>query len=610
MTLYEKNMQELKNKYPMIYNTIKDACAEESTDIVHIETARNGGSVIVYNDNGKIVFLNSKYDPENEAAKYMSETFEMSNDAVLMMYGLSNGYYIKEYMKHTKGNTKCIVFEPSLDIFIQVVLHIDISDIIKSERICIVVEDINMELFSMAADNWIDMGNKGSNKIMAAPKYVELFHESYEKFKQNCIDRYINLYAIANAVVDFGRNEVISVLHNMKYLIGCRCGTELKGRFPEDMPAIVVSAGPSLEKNVELLKDAKGKAFIFVVDAAVSKVMELGIKPDAIISIDPRKPVEQFKCKGIDELPFFVHTNSNAQVLEYVNSNHLFFFSSDSIVWNDLFEKMGTKIDTLSLGGSVATAAITCLISWGIKRIILIGQDLAFTGNRMHVGEEEMELDNDENLYTHVKDINGNDTITSWIFYNYLRWIEETALKHRDIHFIDATEGGAFKNHCEQMTLKEAIETYCTQEYNISDILLSLPRLFEDDHYQMIIDALEKMKMDFRNMRKQSINCKVDCFKGKKIIESRTGNFRELKQINRNIVNTVDMIKNSAEYDCIYKWTAKSELNMLKYNDVNSDSEEAAIQRCERNATYFAELADAMTDLIKIVDDCIAQLMQ
>ncbi|MCM1082991.1 MAG: DUF115 domain-containing protein [Clostridium sp.] len=610
MTLYEKNMQELKNKYPIIYNAVKDACAEELSDLVHIEDARKGGQIVVYHDNGNDVYLNSKYDPENEALKYMEETFEMQNEAVLMMCGLSNGYYIREHMKHTKGNTKCIVFEPSLDIFIQVVLHIDISDLIKSERICIVVKNINMELFSIAADNWIDMGNKDFNKIIVAPKYVELFNEDYEKFKQNCIDKYINLYSVANAVVDFGTNEVINVLHNMKYLIGCRCGTELKGRFPENLPAIVVSAGPSLEKNVALLKDAKGKAFIFVVDAAVSKVMELGIKPDAIISIDPRKPVEQFKCKGIGELPFFVHTNSNTQVLKYVNSNHLFFFSSDSIIWNDLFDKMGTEIETLSLGGSVATAAIACLISWGIKRIILIGQDLAFTGNRMHVGEEEMQINHDGNAYTHVKDIYGNETTTSWIFYNYLRWIEEAALKHKDIHFIDATEGGAYKNHCEQMTFKAAIERYCTQEYNISDILLSLPRLFEGSHYQLIIDALEKMKVDFRNMRRQSINCKADCLKGKKIIESRTGNFKELKQINRNIVNTINTIKNSDEYDCIYKWTAKSELDMLKYNNVKSDSEETAIQKCERNARYFNELANAMTELIKIVDECIVQLKQ
>lgn len=610
MTLYEKNMQELKIKYPIIYNAVKDACTDEPSDIVHIETARNGGSAIVYNDNGKDVFLNSKYDPGNEAAKYMEETFEMQNEAVLLMFGLSNGYYIREHMKHVKGNTKCIVYEPCMDILIQVILHIDISELIKSERICLVVEDVNMEAFSIAAGNWIDMGNKDLNKIMAAPKYAELFYESFEKFKQNFMDRYINLYAIANAVVNFGTYEVINVIHNMKYLTGCRCGTALKGRFPEDMAAIVVSAGPSLEKNVALLKEAKGKAFIIAVDAAVSKVMELGIKPDAIISVDPRKPVEQFKCDGIDELPFFVHTNSNTNVLKYVKSNNLFFFSSDSVVWNNLFEKKGTKIEELSLGGSVATAAITCLISWGIKRIILIGQDLAFTGNRMHAGEGEMEIENDNNAYTHVKDIYGNDTITSWTLYNYLRWIEEAALKHRDIHFIDATEGGAFKRHCEQMTLKDAIERYCTKEYNISDILLSLPRLFEGSDCRLIMDALEKMKLDFRNMRKRLINCKADCLRGKKIIESGTGNFKEIKQINRNIANTVDMIKNADEYDCIYKWTAKSEFDMLKNDNMQSDSKEAAILKCVRNAQYFDDLANAMPELIEIVEACISEFTE
>lgn len=610
MTIYEKNMEALKKKYQIVYEALKGVDADGTPDIVRVEDARKGGQVVVYNDNGKDSYLNSKYEPENEALKYMEDTFEMQGSALLLMYGLSNGYYVREHIKQSKNNTKCIVFEPSKDVFMQVILNIDISDLIQSERVCIVIKNVNTETFSTVMSKWLDMTNKDANKLMAAPKYVDLFRDGYEDFKQSCAEMYKRLYMLANIVMDYGSEEVKNEIHNMKFLEGCRCATELKGTFPEAMPAIVVAAGPSLEKNVELLRAAKGKAFIFVVDAAIPKVMELEIRPDAIISIDCARSAEQFQYQGINEIPFFVNINSSRSVLDYVQSKNLFFFSSDSAVYNDLFLKMERHMPAMDMGGSVATAAITNLISWGVKRIILIGQDLAFTGNRIHVGEDAVDIEDDNGLYKYIKDVDGNDVVTRFDYYTYLKWIEETAINHKDIEFIDATEGGAFKKNLKQMTLKNVIEKYCTCEYNISDILLSVPRLFEGNDRQLIIEALEKMKRDFQNMRKQLIYCKADCIKGKKILESNVGNLNEINRINKNIVKTVNMIRKSDESDCIYKWTAETEFNMLKNNNADDNSQESAIQKCERNAKYFGELADAMPELLNIVEECLLEIRQ
>ncbi len=72
----------------------------------------------------------------------------------------------------------------------------------------------------------------------------------------------------------------------------------------------------------------------------------------------------------------------------------------------------------------------------------------------------------------------------------------------------------------------------------------------------------------------------------------------------------MDMIKNADEYDCIYKWTAKSEFDMLKNDNMQSDSKEAAILKCVRNAQYFDDLANAMPELIEIVEACISEFTE
>ena len=70
-------------------------------------------------------------------------------------------------------------------------------------------------------------------------------------------------------------------------MIGCRniyqIRQALEGLNVEEIPAILVSAGPSLDKNISELKKAQGKAFIVVVDAALRTVLRAGVRPDLTI---------------------------------------------------------------------------------------------------------------------------------------------------------------------------------------------------------------------------------------------------------------------------------------------------------------------------------------
>ena len=84
--------------------------------------------------------------------------------------------------------------------------------------------------------------------------------------------------------------------------------------FPKDIPAIVVSAGPSLAKNKHLLKEAKGKAFIAVVDSAISTVMSMGVIPDMVFTLDYKKSKKHFTSEGLNKVPFVAENDSSSAV--------------------------------------------------------------------------------------------------------------------------------------------------------------------------------------------------------------------------------------------------------------------------------------------------------
>lgn len=607
--IYDNNLEALRQNYQKVYEAIDGRKLKCGSSQISVKTAKTGDKIIVVNNEDKEIYMNSRYNPQSEADKYMGEAFDLPDEALLIMYGLSNGSYIRSYLEHANSKTKCVIYEPSIDIFLNVLNEIDITDILMSERVRIIVSGINDEEFAVVMSGWLQVYNKDTSKLMAAPKYIDIFRDGYEDFKRNLIDLYEKLYVLVNTAVDSGKRAVKNDIYNMRFLKGCRNGMSLAGKFPEDMTGIVVSAGPSLEKNIQLLKEAKGKALIFVVDSAISKVMSIGVTPDAIITVDSAKPLRLFEEYNLRDIPFFVDMDSNTEVLEHVKSDNYYFFSSDSVVWDELFKKAGSELVAMDSGGSVATAAIANMIAWGFKRIVMIGQDLAFTGNRMHAGEEITEFGEDNDRYTYVKDADGNEQIIRKDYYIYLRWIEEIAYRFSNIDFIDATEGGSVKKNTRRMTFREVIDTYCTEEYDISGIFKDAPRLFAGNDSQYILEALDKMKQDFKNMKKQMASCIADCRLGKRILETGENNIKELKRINASIKKTDEMIEDSDERMYIYKYMALAEVNMMKdMYEEEDDNIRESIRMYEKSRRYYEEITSQIPELIDMIDDCKKQI--
>lgn len=127
-------------------------------------------------------------------------------------------------------------------------------------------------------------------------------------------------------------------------------------------------------------------------------------------------------------------------------------------------------------------------MQWGFKKIILIGQDLAFTNNMIHVdGNADEEIDINDRDYEFVEGINGDMLPVRKDYFQYLRWIEELGYNNKDIEIIDATEGGAKKRYTTIMTLQEAILKYCVTGYDIPAILEGVPMLFAGEDKNLLL---------------------------------------------------------------------------------------------------------------------------
>ena len=106
--MYDKNIESLKKNYPDVYDKIISGNVEYDNSNIAIETAKNGEPIIKYSIQDRDIYLNSRYNPSREASKYIEEYVDMPEESILIVYGLSNGSYIRAYLENISKNTICI----------------------------------------------------------------------------------------------------------------------------------------------------------------------------------------------------------------------------------------------------------------------------------------------------------------------------------------------------------------------------------------------------------------------------------------------------------------------------------------------------------------------
>ncbi len=610
MELFERNLEALKNSQRDLYDYLCKS-GDIETEGVSVETAKNGEFIVAMDITQKI-YLNSRYNPASEAEKYLRDIVTMPDEAVLIMFGLANGSFAREFLRSNKKKTHCMVVEPDVRIFYQVIHMIDISDILQDKRFSLIVCGVNDEILEMWISAHLHSYNKKTNRHITLPKYGELFPDKLAWMINVLNERYDKQKIESNTIIQAGPISCKNSFYNLRFFSGCRSTSNLTGRFPEDMPAIVVSAGPSLKKNVHLLEQAKGKAFIICTDSAINTVLATGTNPDMVISVDFAKPVKLFTDERLKDIPFLAGMDLNTEVLEYVRPGMLFITTGDDKTWTRLFARAGVENVTVDGGGSVATLAIANLVQWGFKKIILIGQDLAFTNNMIHVdGNADEEIDINDRDYEFVEGINGDMLPVRKDYFQYLRWIEELGYNNKDIEIIDATEGGAKKRYTTIMTLQEAILKYCVTGYDIPAILEGVPMLFAGEDKNLLFEELDIFRKNLLQLDKSFQQAVEACKRGRAILKSKQYNVAELKRINELLAKVEYEYVNSEENLCITKYIAQAEADMADdmYIEAEDDIAEA-IRMYEKAGRFYLMLGTAVPELVEIIDKTILQIKE
>ncbi|EMF4986350.1 motility associated factor glycosyltransferase family protein, partial [Campylobacter coli] len=330
---------------------------------------------------------------------------------VLYFYGFGNGILFKALLQN-KNHQHIVVFEKDIEI-IWVIFHIlDFSSELQSARLMV------LNTNKLEIQDYNELCSSKPFFQFSRIYFLELMSHYYERFHEDILGLNKKLAEnFKNSIVSYGNDPLDALqgieqfVYNLPQMITHPSYKELlsKRKGISDT-AIIVSTGPSLTKQLPLLKKYASKATIFCADSSYPILAKHGIKPDYVLSLERIPLTSEFFNNDFGEfdkdilfvLKSYVHPHTT-KYLQKNNRNFMLVSTYASFINYLKLDDFGY----FNMGFSVANMNFLLAIHLKHKNIVLIGQDLAYakdglshTKDYSNLDKHEGHFQRDKNKYT------------------------------------------------------------------------------------------------------------------------------------------------------------------------------------------------------------------
>lgn len=508
--LLNKNLKLFQQRFPQLAEeliTFSQTVENKSylpTD-VELELARNSCPTASYNG----ISLHSKYDPEKESEKQMDiPQINESKNIVFMGFGL--GYSpIALAKKYPEKKLVLIENNPLWVLFAFSIL--DWEPVLKHPY-CVFFIDAPQPTIIGVLER-MNLRDCYFTKITAHMAHSgQWFANLFELIQRNKQKSSINKKTQST----FGKLWLRNMSKNMEWIgkLDGICRYKDKG---ENVPALILAAGPSLDTMLPYLKQLKERAVLICVDTALRFCLSAGVEPDFIVLVDP----QYWNARHLDGL----ESPSSILITESAAYPSIFRFKcKEKILCSSLFA-LGKYIETytgkkgeLSPGGSVATTAWEFARYCGCKKIYIIGLDLGYPekkthfkgsifeerchsqSNRLYTVETQNTSFLNSTTVTKVKDYDGKMLLSDKRMGLYAWWFESRCAAYPQIHTYSLTKESTAIPGIEAATIESFLQE-TAHSHNRKKEFLSIPRNNQSGKREALLhQALHELEIDLKKL--------------------------------------------------------------------------------------------------------------
>lgn len=403
-------------------------------------------------------WVHSKYHPRREAAQLPAADPGHAAELTLH-FGLGLGYLAM--VDGTLPAGRRLVFEPDPNLFQVALDALDLPTLYEQYRVQVFIDEV---AFGVAVEQAFDRGE--NFRVTALPFYPKHYPAAYDQFRALVRAKLeaskVRQVTLAKVYPHILRASLQSLWHTTRL----PAVDGLVGRF-KGKPAVILAAGPSLERNLVAIKPYRDRIVLFAVARVVAAMERHGLTPDFLVHTESKDYSSQvYGVAGLSRMCLLLSDQCHPGFFRLPARQILVYQSDTNLVthWKTrlLPQLRHFRIDS---GGSVANDAFSLAFAFGCDPIILTGQDLAVSGGRSYFdGARNRAFPYDPE---HVRPVPGyfGATATSLIHYvTFIHWYEDAAAVLRSqgnpTRLINATEGGAALRGFRPMRLDHVLAGY------------------------------------------------------------------------------------------------------------------------------------------------------
>lgn len=522
--------------------------------------------------NGTLIYLHSQEDPLAEADKWFASLPAKYID-IIYIYKIGLGYCYdaaKEWLKQNEKHT-LVFFEDDAEV---------LRCLFETDRGSVILNDPQVIIYLIYNKNLPGINELSSTYALCSFIITTLNEQAaprYPHFKAE-VEFYANMnQGVLLEYTEHGLQILNNFFSNILKLPQAYLGNHLFGQF-KNIPAIICGAGPSLDRNIHLLKSLSDRALIFAGGTAMNALNAKDVMPHFGIIIDPNSTLfSRLVRNNAFEVPFFYRNRTLPDALDMIHGDHLYVTGTMGYeIGKWLEESLGIKEKILEEGHNVLTFSTIIAHAMGCNPIICVGIDLAYTlGNSYASGIESHPIHSRkshfqtrsprENVIS-TKDIYGNPVETLWKWLAEAMWYTYFPKNNPGTILINSTEGGIGFPGIAHISLAEVCRMTLMNSYDLTTRLHG-----EIQNSQLPKEvSIEKIKELLNNLADSLKKC--------------AGHYQTIVQL---IIKKNITIQSEKKIDELDKQILEHQQKILK--DLSADLA-SSLQQCADNSEQITSL--------------------
>ena len=549
--IFIKNLTALIQKNPKLVEKLQSFVPDELPKLVQ----ENGTYNVLYKNN----LLHNQQNPLAEANEIFKSA-ENTPVSIHLIYGLGLGYLFQVASSNSKGTV--ILLETDLNILWFAFTLVDFSnDILKQNVYIASTPDEAYEAIYKKS------GMKNAPQLLSTPAQRNLNQKNFDEL----VIKLKEIIGSFSLDLKFTQEKFYPslkmLIQNIPFLLKENPLATFKDTY-KGKTAVIVSAGPTLDRNIETLKKHRGKYVLITVGTAVKTLYKYNIKPDFLCIIETYNSSKQIDGLDLTGVNFITEPYSNPALRNFEYQNIYSHISANNPINAFWTEVSGIDSQEYLSKGTVSYTALNSARILGFSKIILVGQDLAYIEgqcyskdsiykdlscefnkeknkweivakdyekfknaisaseeNRLKEYAAKRRLENLNASLYYVKGINGDMVPTEAVYATFIRPLQEFTEKFNDIKYINTSLVGAQIDGFENLSLEEALkDSEVIENLNLSSSF----EINKEDTINNLKNKLNELKSSLAMIKE-----------GQRLSKNINNDIKRYRTINQDILKTL-----------------------------------------------------------------------